>query len=139
LKAGSEISYKEGSIESQIFGPRCFRDLLAMTVEAICQMYPPRVNLAFTSATTSNYSYVIQDEVQSFHWNNSQCSLHPAVIYFLDSSGKLGTKSFCVVSEDLLHDVPFVHEVQQVLMNWIKANLQGIDSVIYFSDGWAKQ
>jgi len=86
-----------------------------------------------------NYSYVIQDEVQSFHWNNSQCSLHPAVIYFLDSSGKLGTKSFCVVSEDLLHDVPFVHEVQQVLMNWIKANLQGIDSVIYFSDGWAKQ
>ena len=30
-------------MESQIFGPRCFRDLLALTVEAICQMYPPRV------------------------------------------------------------------------------------------------
>ena len=42
LKAGSEISYKEGSMDSQIFGPRCFRDLLALTVEAICQMYPPR-------------------------------------------------------------------------------------------------
>ena len=42
--AGSEISYKEGSMESQIFWPRCFRDLLALTtVEAICQMYPPRV------------------------------------------------------------------------------------------------
>ena len=42
LKAGSE-TYKEGSMESQIFGPRCFTDLLALTVEAICQMYPPRV------------------------------------------------------------------------------------------------
>ena len=43
LKAGGEISYKEGSMESQIFGPRCFRDLLPLTVEASCQMYPPRV------------------------------------------------------------------------------------------------
>ena len=30
-------------METQIFGLRCFRDLLALTVEAICQMYPPRV------------------------------------------------------------------------------------------------
>ena len=26
-----------------------------------------------------NYQYVLQDEIQSFHWNNSQCSIHPAV------------------------------------------------------------
>jgi len=43
LDAGSEVSYKEGSMESQSFGPRCFRDLLTLTVEAICQMYPPLV------------------------------------------------------------------------------------------------
>jgi len=42
LKAGGEISCKEGSMESQIFGPRCFRELLPLTVEASCQMYPPR-------------------------------------------------------------------------------------------------
>jgi len=30
-------------MESQIFGQRCFRDLLPLTVEASCQMYPPRV------------------------------------------------------------------------------------------------
>jgi len=30
-------------MNSQIFGPRYFRDLLPLTVEAICQMYPPRV------------------------------------------------------------------------------------------------
>ena len=34
---------KEGLVESQIFGPRCFRDLLPLTVEASCQVCPPRV------------------------------------------------------------------------------------------------
>ena len=34
LKADGEISYKEGLMKSQIFGPRCFRDLLPLTVEA---------------------------------------------------------------------------------------------------------
>ena len=43
LKAGSEISNKEGSMDSHISGTRCFRDLVPLTVEAICQMYPPRV------------------------------------------------------------------------------------------------
>ena len=30
-----------------------------------------------------NYSFVVQDEAQSFHWNNMQCSIHPAVIYYI--------------------------------------------------------
>ena len=29
-----------------------------------------------------NYSFVIQDKVQSFHWNNLQCTLHPVVLYY---------------------------------------------------------
>jgi len=33
LKAGGEISYKEGSTESQNIVPRCFRDLLPLTVD----------------------------------------------------------------------------------------------------------
>ena len=33
-----------------------------------------------------NYKYVVQDEVQSFHWNNQQCTLHPVVLYFMDNS-----------------------------------------------------
>ena len=28
------------------------------------------------------YSFVIQDEVQGFHWNNVQATLHPIVIYY---------------------------------------------------------
>ena len=29
-----------------------------------------------------NYSFVIQDEVQGFHWNNIQATVHPIVIYY---------------------------------------------------------
>ena len=28
-----------------------------------------------------NYSFVIEDEVQGFHWNNIQATVHPIVIY----------------------------------------------------------
>ena len=28
-----------------------------------------------------NYCFVVQDEVQGFHWNNLQCTLHPVVVY----------------------------------------------------------
>ena len=27
-----------------------------------------------------NFQYVLQDENQSFHWSNSQCSIQPAVV-----------------------------------------------------------
>ena len=36
-----------------------------------------------------NYQYVLQDEIQSFHWNNSKCSIHPATIYYKDVSNFL--------------------------------------------------
>ena len=35
-----------------------------------------------------NYSFVVQDEVQGFHWNNVQATLHPIVIYYREN-GKL--------------------------------------------------
>ena len=29
-----------------------------------------------------NYAFIVQDEIQSYHWNSQQCSLHPLVIYY---------------------------------------------------------
>ena len=29
-----------------------------------------------------NYSFVVQDEVQAFHWNNVQATLHSIFIYY---------------------------------------------------------
>ena len=47
-----------------------------------------------------NYQYILQDEIQSFHWNNSQCSIHPAVTYHKDVSNVFQEKSFGFISED---------------------------------------
>ena len=32
-----------------------------------------------------NYSFVIQDEIQAFHWNNAMATLHPFVAYYKES------------------------------------------------------
>jgi hypothetical protein len=32
-----------------------------------------------------NYSFVLQDEAQGFHWNNAQATIHQLVIYFKKS------------------------------------------------------
>ena len=47
-----------------------------------------------------NYQYILQDEIQSFHWNNSQCSIQPAVTYHKDVSNVFQEKSFGFISED---------------------------------------
>ena len=59
-----------------------------------------------------NYSFVVQDEIQSFHWSKSHCTLHPVVVYYKEK-GKLAQKSFCFISEYLEHDTAFVYEVQR--------------------------
>ena len=67
-----------------------------------------------------NYQYVIQDEVQSYHWSKEYCSLHPVSIYLRDSEGKLICDSLCVISDDLKHDTVFVKEVMQIAVQYCK-------------------
>lgn len=31
---------------------------------------------------SENYSFIVQDAVQGYHWNNSQVTLHPFVYYY---------------------------------------------------------
>ena len=28
------------------------------------------------------FSFIVQDEIQGYHWSNKQCSLHPIVLYY---------------------------------------------------------
>jgi hypothetical protein len=85
-----------------------------------------------------NYQFVVQDEIQSFHWNSSQCSLHPVVLYFKEAN-KLQCQSFCFLSDDLQHDVYFVYHIQKILTNYLKSHYQYIQHLKYFSDGCAAQ
>ena len=45
------------------------------------------------------YSFVIQDEVQGYHRNKSQCCYHPVVLYHLPEN-TLVTTSLCNLSDD---------------------------------------
>ena len=57
-----------------------------------------------------NYQFVVQDEVQSYHWSKSQYSLFTIVIYFKEKTF-LKQKSFSYLSEDVDHDAGFVYKI----------------------------
>ena len=86
-----------------------------------------------------NYSFVVQDAVQGYYWNNSQATLHPLVAYYRKEDGSLGTISFCVVSDCLKHDATAVYAFISVIIAHLKKLIPGLSLVRYFSDGAASQ
>ena len=86
-----------------------------------------------------NYHFIVHDEVQGYHWNKYQCTLHPVVIYYKDQQNQLIHKSICVLSENLDHDTSFVHELQRLVCNFIQETLPQIKHIEYWSDGCAGQ
>ena len=85
-----------------------------------------------------NFQFVVQDEVQGYHWCKTYCTLHPAVIY-VKEDGILKHYSFCVISNDIEHDTSFVYCLQKLLCAHIRDNFPHIKKVEYFSDGCAGQ
>ena len=80
----------------------------------------------------------MQDEVQGFHWNNLQCTLHPVVCYFKPGND-LDHASYCIISDDNGHDVPTVYEIPKKIISDLKIRLPNLENVEYFSDGCAAQ
>lgn len=87
-----------------------------------------------------NYSFVIQDCTQNYHWTNSQATIHPFVIYYKNKDGKLQHFNFVVISDVLVHNTIAVHLFQRKLMQFLRANSEdAIKKISYFSDGSAAQ
>ena len=86
-----------------------------------------------------NYSYLVQDEIQGYHWNKSRCSLQPVVVY-IRPSDNLVESSLCILSEDLNHDVAFVYKGIKETVDFIKKELNPyVKTIHYFSDGCTAQ
>ena len=85
-----------------------------------------------------NYKFIVQDEVQGFHWNKSQCTLHPVVLYTKENQD-LVSESLCFISDDLDHDVGLVYFIIQETVKYIKAQKTNFNRIEYFSDGCAAQ
>ena len=54
---------------------------------------------------SKNYSFVCQDSVQGFHWNNNQETVHPFKMYEKDINGSLNCRSLCIISNSRNHGV----------------------------------
>lgn len=96
-------------------------------------------NVAVISMDFSeNYSFIIQDEVQGYHWTSDSCTVHPAIINMCIDQEKI-VSSHCIISDDLNHDVCMVYNIQETLMQYVKSNFPNITDVHYYSDGCAGQ
>lgn len=85
-----------------------------------------------------NYSFVIQDAAQGFHWNNTQATVHPFVIYYRNADN-IEHFSYVVISDCLEHDSVTVHCFQRKMIDFLKSKLGKVEAVFYFSDGAVSQ
>ena len=88
-----------------------------------------------------NYSFVSQDCAQGFHWNNSQATIYPFVLYYVDPEKEtVCHKAFACISNHMTHNTAPVYTFLQVLIKeHIKPRYPFIKKLIYFIDGSAAQ
>ena len=70
-----------------------------------------------------NHNFLVQDEVQSYHWNSQQCTLHPVIIYY-QLVNQVVEQSLCIIFDDLSHDVSFVYKVMSESISLNKKLIQ---------------
>lgn len=86
-----------------------------------------------------NYSFVMQDEVQSHHWNAKQATIHPFMIYYRDNLQEKHF-SFLIISDDLHHDSVAVNLYITKMIEFLTNEKHKTVKKIYFmSDGAASQ
>ena len=85
-----------------------------------------------------NYSFLVQEAVQDFHWENSQATVHPFVVYYRENE-EVQCVNLCVISDCLRHDMITVHVYIGKVINYLKMQFSKISHIHYFSDGSAAQ
>ena len=85
-------------------------------------------------------SFVLQDAVQRYRWNNSHATLHPFADYYRGDEGQLCNTNICVISGCHKHDVVAVHSyLKVVLKKFTSDTSHRISKIYYFTDGAASQ
>ena len=90
---------------------------------------------------SENYSFIVQDAIQAFHWVNTQATLHPFVAYIrCKETHVVKPISMCVISDCLMHTTTAVYAFQKVIISHLKTadGFTG-SKIMYFSDGAAGQ
>lgn len=87
---------------------------------------------------SENYTFKVQNEIQSHHWNAPQCTVHPFVVYW-NENGEERCKSYCFISDETKHNTSVVHAFQTQLIPEIKKIIPHLTKIYYFSDGCSGQ
>ena len=82
-----------------------------------------------------NYQFLVQDEIQSYHWSKEYCTLHPLAVHFIDCDGNIQHNSLCFTLDDSNHDKNFVYKTQTNLVDYLNENLPIVDKTFYISHG----
>ena len=85
-----------------------------------------------------NHSSFVQDAMQDFHWNNSQATLHPVVIYY-NNSKEMKHPSICFISNHMNQDSVCIYAFRRIAVDYVKEVLPHINKVIHFTEGCAAQ
>ncbi|XP_065673656.1 uncharacterized protein LOC136090720 [Hydra vulgaris] len=125
----------------------CFEKLQAHSFIAHSQsqylnqlkQYMDQSNIIIIGDFAENYAFVVQDEIQSYHWNTQQCSLHPLVIYYKDDKGELKHISYCFISDDIIHDVTYVYKIFQLIIPILKIKFSNLSKLHLFTNGCTGQ
>ena len=72
-----------------------------------------------TADFSENYSFVLQDAAQGYHWNNAQATIHPFVAYYTDAE-RLCHLSYVIISDCLHHDTTAVYVYQKAFIALLK-------------------
>lgn len=89
-----------------------------------------------------NYHFVVQAAPQQFHWNNTQTSLQPVVIYYRPKEGSCDivfTMSFVVIFNSLDDNTTAVFAFQEAILKHVKQDPPSIRYIHYFSNGAVAQ
>lgn len=87
---------------------------------------------------SENYSFVVQDASQAFHWTRNQATIHPFILYYKENTN-LCHNTFCFISNCLEHKTTLVYVFQKALMTEINKLFPNIRKIHYFTDGSVAQ
>ncbi|KAH7936798.1 hypothetical protein HPB49_004752 [Dermacentor silvarum] len=91
-----------------------------------------RGSIVFHFDFAENWTVVLPDEVQAYHWKKQQVSVFTCVV-----TTKKSTESFAIVSDDLNHDSAHACLALKKATEWVDDNLPVYSKVTYVSDGAA--
>ena len=79
-----------------------------------------------------NYSFVYQDSVQGFQWNNNQATVHPFTLYEKDINGSLNCRSLYIIINERSHGAHTVHIFITKIIEHIKQIIPNAVKIPYF-------